>query len=64
MTSKKDLSERDICTQFILPALIRAGWDLEKQIREEVFFNRPVVFLLKVIRLLGVKESGQILYYI
>lgn len=34
MVSTKELSERDICTQFILPALIKAGWDVEKQIRE------------------------------
>jgi len=39
MTSKKDLSERDICTKYILPALVKAGWDVEKQIREEVFFT-------------------------
>ena len=35
MSNKKDLSERDICTQFILPALVKAGWNVEKQIREE-----------------------------
>jgi type I restriction enzyme R subunit len=45
MTSKKDLSERDICTQFILPALIKAGWDIEKQIREEVFFTDGRIFV-------------------
>ncbi|WP_445489844.1 EcoAI/FtnUII family type I restriction enzme subunit R [Niallia sp. 03133] len=35
----KKLSERDICTKFITPALINAGWDLHKQIREEVTFT-------------------------
>jgi type I restriction enzyme R subunit len=45
MTSKNDLSERDICTQFILPALIKAGWDIEKQIREEVFFTDGRIFV-------------------
>ena len=45
MTSKKDLSERDICSQFILPALIKSGWDPEKQIREEVFFTDGRVFV-------------------
>lgn len=29
------LSERDICSKFILPALINAGWDLQTQISEE-----------------------------
>lgn len=27
MTSKKDLSERDICTKYIQPALVKAGWN-------------------------------------
>ena len=34
--NKKDLSERDICTKFITPALVRAGWDLHGQVREEL----------------------------
>ena len=34
--NKKDLSERDICTKFITPAVQRAGWDVMSQIREEV----------------------------
>jgi type I restriction enzyme, R subunit len=33
--NKKELSERDICTQFITPALEQAGWDVSTQIREE-----------------------------
>lgn len=39
MTSKKDSSERDICTQYIQPALVKSGWDTRTQIREEVSFN-------------------------
>ena len=37
--NKKKLSEGDICSKFITPALQRAGWDLFKQIREEVSFT-------------------------
>jgi type I restriction enzyme R subunit len=37
---KKTLSERDICTKFITPALRAAGWDEMLQIREEVTFTR------------------------
>jgi len=33
---KKKLSERDICTKFITPALEKAGWDKQRQLREEV----------------------------
>ena len=44
-TSKKELSERDICTQFILPALRKAGWDIERQVREEVYFTNGRIFV-------------------
>ncbi len=30
------LSERDICTKLITPAVIAAGWDINTQLREEV----------------------------
>mgnify|MGYP006218764739 CR=1 FL=1 len=36
---KRKLSERDICSKYITPALIRAGWDLQTQIREELSFT-------------------------
>lgn len=38
-TSKADLSERDICTKYITPAIQAAGWDLHAQVREEVSFT-------------------------
>lgn len=34
-----NLSERDICTKFITPAIVEAGWDVQTQIREEVSFT-------------------------
>ncbi len=37
---KRALSERDICTKFITPALRQAGWDEMSQIREEVSFTK------------------------
>ncbi len=37
--NKKSLSERDIRTKYITPALVRAGWDLHTQMREEVYFT-------------------------
>ena len=33
------MSERDICTKYITPAIVHAGWDVMKQIREEYFFT-------------------------
>jgi hypothetical protein len=38
--TKKDLSERDICSKFIGPAVKRAGWDGMMQIRVEVAFTK------------------------
>jgi type I restriction enzyme R subunit len=35
-SDKKKLSEQDIRTKYITPALAGAGWDLDRQIREEV----------------------------
>ena len=36
MIDKKTLSERDICTKYVTPALIATGWDLHSQISEDV----------------------------
>ncbi len=43
--NKKSLSERDICTKFITPALVKAGWDVQAQIREEVGFTKGRVIV-------------------
>lgn len=37
--SKKDFSEQDICSKFILPAVQNSGWDLQTQIREQFSFT-------------------------
>ena len=37
--NKKQLSERDICSKFITPSLVKNGWDINTQIREE--FHLP-----------------------
>ncbi|AXI45850.1 hypothetical protein C1J03_07270 [Sulfitobacter sp. SK012] len=37
---KRSLSERDICTKLVTPALRGAGWDEINQIREEVSFTK------------------------
>ena len=62
--SKKDLSERDICTKFITPALIKAGWDLQKQILEEVFFTDGKIYVRGKLTARGErKRADYILYY-
>ena len=42
---KKELTERDICTKFITPALVASKWDLMNQIREEVYFTKGRVIV-------------------
>ena len=62
--NKKDLSERDICSKYITPALINAGWDLERQIREEVTFTDGRIIVRKKLVTRGKrKRADYILYY-
>ncbi len=42
---KRNLSERDICTKFITPAIRRAGWDEMLQVREEVSFTQERIIV-------------------
>ena len=42
---KKALSERDICSMFIGPAIEKAGWDKFSQIRKEVAFTKGRVIV-------------------
>ncbi len=61
---KRSLSERDICTKFITPALRRAGWDEMLQIREEVSFTKGRVIVRgKLVTRGKAKRADYILYY-
>ncbi|OQZ04867.1 MAG: restriction endonuclease [Candidatus Brocadia sp. UTAMX1] len=64
MSNKKDLSERDICTQFILPALVKAGWNVEKQIREEVFFTDGRIFVKGKKTVRGKRKRADFILYL
>jgi type I restriction enzyme R subunit len=59
-----NLSERDICTQFITPALTQVGWDLSSQVREEVSFTAGRINVRgKTISRGERKRADYILYY-
>ena len=61
---KKSLSERDICTKFITPALRSAGWDEMAQIREEVSFTKGRIIVRgKLVSWGKSKRADYILYY-
>lgn len=60
----KSLSERDICTKFITPALEKAGWDRQLQILEEVSFTDGRIYVKGKITARGSrKRADYILYY-
>lgn len=64
MTDKKSLSERDICTKYITPAITASGWDLHTQIREEVSFTKGRVIVRGKLHTRGAqKRADYILYY-
>lgn len=61
---KKQLSERDICTKFIMPAIKQAGWDEMSQIREEVSFTKGRIIVRgKLVTRGKGKRADFILYY-
>src|SRR6202051_3860052 len=61
---KRSLSERDICTKFITPALRQAGWDEMLQIREEVGFTKGRIIVRgKLVTRGKAKRADYILYF-
>jgi len=64
MMDKKTFSERDICSKFITPAVIAAGWDLNNQVREEVSFTKGRIIVRGKLHTRGEqKRADYILYY-
>jgi type I site-specific restriction endonuclease len=61
---KRALSERDICTKFITPALRKAGWDEMMQIREEAGFTKGRIIVRgKLVSRGQAKRADYILYF-
>lgn len=61
---KKNLTERDICTKFITPAVEAAGWDVSAQIREQVHFTKGRIIVRGKLVMRGKdKFADYILYY-
>lgn len=61
--NKKDLSERDIITQFIMPAIKKAGWNIEKQVREEVYFTDGRIYVKGNKAARGERKFADIILY-
>lgn len=64
MVEMAALSERDICTKFITPSIVQAGWDLQRQIREEVTFTKGRIIVRGKIHVRGnSKRADYVLYF-
>ncbi len=62
--NKKTLSERDICTKYINPALENAKWDKLSQVLEEVSFTDGKIYVRGKLTARGTrKRADYILYY-
>jgi type I restriction enzyme R subunit len=61
--NKKALSERDICSKFITPAILQAGWDLQSQIREELTFTAGRVIVRGRMHTRGEKRRADYVLY-
>lgn len=60
---KKKLSERDICTKFINPAIIQGGWDIQRQVREEYAFTDGRVIVRGNLTSRGKKKRADYLLF-
>lgn len=64
MTNKKSLSEQDIRSKYITPAIVEAGWDMQTQIREEVTFTKGRIIVRGKLHSRGeYKRADYILYH-
>lgn len=62
--NKSQLSETDIRTKFITPAIQDAGWNIQKQVREEVHFtDGRIIVKGETVKRAKSKKADYILYY-
>ena len=60
---KKSLSERDICSKYIAPAVQQAGWDMHKQVREEVSFTKGRIIVRGKLHSRGESRRADFILY-
>ena len=64
LMDKRNLSERDVCTKYITPAIENAGWNKLTQFREEVTFTDGKIYVKGKLTARGTrKRADYILYY-
>jgi type I restriction enzyme R subunit len=64
MSDKKSLSERDICTKYITPAIEQSGWERHTHYFEEVSFTDGRIYVRGKMTARGArKRADYVLYY-
>src|SRR4051812_3132740 len=61
--TKKELSERDICTKYITPAVVAARWDIMSQVMEEVNLTNGRVIVRRQLSTRGENKRADIVLY-
>lgn len=61
--NKKDMSERDICTKYITPALAKVGWDIKNKMQEEVTFTDGRIIVRGNVTTRGKKKRADYILY-
>ena len=63
MIDKKTLSERDIFTKFITPAIENARWDKQTQIFEDVSFTDGKIIVRGILTARGARKRADYILY-
>lgn len=63
MFAKKALSERDIISKYILPAIEQSGWNRQTQMKEEVAFADGRIFVKGKKTKRGMRKRADIILY-
>lgn len=63
-TGKKSLSEQEIRSRYITPAIVSAGWDLHQQVREEFYITKGRVIVRGSVHARGpAKRADYVLFF-
>jgi type I restriction enzyme R subunit len=63
MIDKKKLSEQDICSKYVLPAIINSGWDGLTQVFEQVSFTDGRIYVRGKLTARGERKRADIVLY-
>ncbi len=63
MLDKKKLSEQDICSKYIIPAIKRSGWDGLTQVFEQVSFTDGRIYVRGKMTTRGERKRADIVLY-